>query len=119
LGGGLDLALLGIGLNGHVGLNEPGSTLESPTRRTAMHPTSIQSSARYFTHSNLPQWGLTVGMKELFAAREVWLMATGSAKAEIVRRLARGPVSPDVPASFFQKHSNCFLLLDAKAAAQL
>src|SRR6185436_5711733 len=83
IGDGLDLVLLGIGLNGHLGMNEPGSAVDSPTRRVELHDSTVQSSARYFAHQNLPRWGLTVGLNALLGAREVWLLAKGAAKAQI------------------------------------
>ena len=67
--GGFDLTLLGIGLNGHLGLNEPGSSHESTTRRVAMHESTIKSSAGYLTHSNLPTWGVGVGLKHLLGSK--------------------------------------------------
>src|SRR4030095_8157918 len=84
--GGFDVTLLGIGLNGHLGLNEPGSPVDSPTRRVEMHESTIKGSARYLTHSNLPTWGVGVGLKHLLASHEVWLLANGAGKAEIIQR---------------------------------
>jgi glucosamine-6-phosphate isomerase len=119
IGNGFDLVILGIGLNGHLGMNEPGSSMESPTRRVDLHKTTISSSARYLTHQQLPHWGLTVGMQQFAASKEVWLLATGKAKADIVRRTVTGPVSSDVPASLLRSHANCSLFVDAAAAALL
>jgi 6-phosphogluconolactonase/glucosamine-6-phosphate isomerase/deaminase len=119
IGKGFDLTLLGIGLNGHLGMNEPGSAPDSPTRRVQLHPKSVESSAKYLAHDQLPTWGLSVGMKRLLASREVWLLATGSAKAEIVLRTVTGETSPSLPASLLQNHPNCYLFLDRPAAALL
>ncbi|MFO1497397.1 MAG: glucosamine-6-phosphate deaminase [Verrucomicrobiota bacterium] len=119
VGPGFDLVILGIGLNGHLGMNEPGSSAESPTRRTDLHPTTISSSAKYLTHQNLPKWGLTVGMKQFFAAQEVWLLATGPAKAEIVQKVVQGEMTEQVPASLMRRHPNCSIFLDPEAAARL
>ena len=119
IGEGFDLVLLGIGLNGHLGMNEPGSREDSPTRRVELHGTTIQSSARYFTHDRLPQWGLTVGMQAILSSKEVWLLANGSAKAAIVRRTVRGEITTDLPASLLRRHRDCALLVDADAGADL
>lgn len=119
IGDGFDLVLLGIGLNGHLGMNEPGSPIESPTRRVELHDTTVQSSARYFTHQNLPRWGLTVGLKALLGAKEVWLLAKGPAKAQIVRDTVRGIIGVSNPASLLRRHSNAWLFLDQAAAALL
>jgi len=118
-GNGFDLVVLGVGANGHLGMNEPGSPLDSPSRRTELHESTIRGSARYLTHRHLPRWGLTVGMKQLFASKEVWLVATGRAKAEIVARLVKGEITEQVPASTMRRHSNCSLLVDDTAGALL
>ena len=119
VGPGFDLVILGIGLNGHLGMNEPGSSIDSPTRRVDLAETTISSSAKYLTHANLPRWGLTVGMKQFFASKEVWLVATGAAKAEIVRRVVQGEITEDVPASLMRRHANCSLFVDAAAGSLL
>jgi glucosamine-6-phosphate deaminase len=119
VGSGFDLTLLGIGLNGHLGMNEPGTPPDSPTRRVELHPQTVTSAARYITHTRVPTWGLTIGLKQLLASEEVWLLATGSTKAEIVRQILCGEVTPDVPASLLRPHRNCYLFLDNAAAALL
>jgi glucosamine-6-phosphate deaminase len=119
IGDGFDLVLLGIGLNGHLGMNEPDSPIDSPTRRVELHGTTVQSSARYFAHQNLPRWGLTVGLKAIMAAKEVWLIANGGAKAEIIQRTVHGDVAPSNPASLLRKHPNCSLFVDGEAGALL
>lgn len=118
-GGGFDLTLLGIGLNGHLGLNEPGSAPDSITRRVEMHASTIKSSAGYLTHSNLPTWGMGVGLKHLLGSREVWLLANGSKKAEIVLRAVKGDIEPAVPASLLRQHPNSWLMMDAAAGSKL
>ena len=119
IGDGFDLVLLGIGLNGHLGMNEPGSSIDSPTRRVELHDSTVQSSARYFAHQNLPRWGLTVGLKALLGAKEVWLLAKGTAKAQIVRDTMHGKIARSNPASLLRGHSNAWLFLDRAAAALL
>jgi glucosamine-6-phosphate deaminase len=117
IGDGFDLVLLGIGLNGHLGMNEPGSPVDCPTRRVELHESTVQSSARYFAHQNLPRWGLTVGLKALLGAKEVWLLAKGPAKATIVSKTLRGEIATSNPASLLRRHPNAWLFLDAAAAA--
>jgi len=119
IGNGFDLVLLGIGLNGHLGMNEPGSPEDSPTRRVELHDSTVQSSARYFSHQNLPRWGVTVGLKALLGAKEVWLLAKGPAKAQIVRDTARGPIARSNPASLLRRHANAWFFLDDEAACLL
>lgn len=118
-GGSFDLVLLGIGLNGHLGMNEPGSAADSPTRRVDLHPQTIHSSARYFNHGNLPRWGVTVGLGPIMASKEVWLLATGSNKASIVRDTVVADIGANIPATLLRHHSNCSLFVDADAGALL
>lgn len=117
IGDGFDLMLLGIGLNGHLGMNEPGSPVDSSTRRVELEGTTIQSSARYFAHHNLPRWGLTIGMKTVLASKEVWVLANGAAKAPIIQQTLRGEISSSNPASLLRRHPNCSLFVDALAGA--
>ena len=115
IGSGFDLTLLGIGLNGHLGMNEPGSPIDGTTKRVELHPTTVASSAKYLTHKNLPTWGVAVGLKHLLGSKEVWVLANGSKKAEIIQRAVKGPVSNDVPASLLRNHPNAFFMVDAEA----
>lgn len=117
--GGFDLTLLGIGLNGHLGLNEPGSPLDSTTRRVEMHESTVKASAGYVTHNNLPTWGIGVGLKHLLASREVWLLANGTKKSEIIQRTLQGPIGNDVPATLLRQHPNASLMIDAAAGSKL
>ncbi|MBM3835977.1 MAG: glucosamine-6-phosphate deaminase [Verrucomicrobia bacterium] len=119
IGGPLDLVLLGLGLNGHLGMNEPGSSVNSGTRRTDLHESTIQASAKYVSHQQLPRWGLTIGLKQILEAKEVWLIANGAKKAEIIRRTVTGPIDESVPGSLLRKHVNCSLFMDAAAASRL
>lgn len=117
---GLDLCLLGIGLNGHLGLNEPGSSVNSPTRRVELHPQTTHASQSYVKGSRLPTWGATIGMRPILQSKELWLLASGPAKAAIIARLVKAP-SPDeaLPASLLWPHPNCWLWVDPAAGAQL
>jgi glucosamine-6-phosphate deaminase len=119
IGDGFDLVLLGLGMNGHLGMNEPGSSPRSRTRRVELHDTTIASSARYFSHQNIPRWGVTVGLGPILASREIWLLASGSHKAQIVQRVVRGEIDESVPASLLRRHPNCSLFVEAEAAGLL
>ena len=119
IGDGFDLVLLGIGLNGHLGMNEPGSPAGSRTRRVDLHETTIASAARYFSHGNVPRWGVTVGLEPILASKEVWLLATGPGKAAITERVMRGEIDERVPASLLRRHANCSLFVEAEAGALL
>ena len=119
IGEGFDLAILGIGLNGHLGMNEPGTSAEATTHRVELHPASIQSAAGYLDGREPPRWGITVGLKHLLEAEEIWLLATGEAKAKIVRKVVQGKPTTDVPASLLTNHPECTLFLDGEASAML
>jgi len=117
IGAGFDLTVLGIGLNGHLGLNEPGSSPDSTTHRVDMHPSTVKASAAYLTHSNLPAWGIGVGLKHLLGSKEVWLLANGAKKASIIQRFLKGEISNEIPASLLRQHRNSFLMVDAEAGS--
>ena len=119
IGAGVDLTVLGIGTNGHIGMNEPGSTADSLTRRVTLAPETVASSARYFTHGCLPTWGVTMGMGTIGRSGDVWLLASGAAKAEIVRATVEGPVTPEVPASLLRNHPRAVFVVDDEAASRL
>ncbi|MGM0819676.1 MAG: 6-phosphogluconolactonase, partial [Actinomycetota bacterium] len=115
--GGLDLCLLGLGANGHVGLNEPGSAPDGPTRRVGLAPASTVAASRYGDAA--PTWGLTLGMAEILEAREVWLLVAGAHKAAVLAEALEGPVTPALPASLLRRHERLRVLADAPAAAAL
>jgi glucosamine-6-phosphate deaminase len=116
VGGGCDLTLLGIGTNGHVGMNEPGSPADSLTRRVGLTRETIAASSRYFTHDRLPTWGVTMGLGTIRRSREIWLLASGAAKAGIVARTLHGPITDEVPATLLRDHPAVLLVADAEAA---
>jgi glucosamine-6-phosphate deaminase len=119
IGDGCDLTLLGIGTNGHVGMNEPGTPAASLTRRVTLAPDTIAASARYFGHDRLPTWGVTMGLETLRRSREIWVLASGPAKAPIVRDTLHGPVTTAVPATQLREHPSVLLIADDEATAGL
>lgn len=118
--GGIDLQLLGIGKTGHIGFNEPGSGIESRTRRIALDTvTRRDAAADFFGEDNVPTEAITMGVASIMEAREIALVATGEHKSEIVRRAVEGEPDPDVAATYLQEHSNAVFYLDPAAAADL
>lgn len=113
--GGLDLVVLGLGRNGHIGMNEPGSAPESPTRVVELAPSTRDAAVGYGADPP-PVDGVTLGMAEILASREIWLLATGGAKAEILSRTLNGPVTPNVPASLLRGHPGLRIVVDEEAA---
>ncbi len=118
--GGVDLQILGIGSNGHIGFNEPGSSPTSRTRLTALAERTRADNARFFdTLGSVPTHCLTQGLGTILEARRILLLASGPGKAEAVARAVQGPVDPAVPASYLRDHPDVTLLIDRDAAAML
>jgi glucosamine-6-phosphate deaminase len=116
--GGVDLALLGIGRNGHVGFNEPGTPLDMRSHVANLTATTRADNARSFGSGDVPAQAVTQGPATIAAARRLILMATGGAKAPAVAAGVTGPVSPHCPASIVQVHADAIVVVDT-AAAQL
>ena len=116
--GGLDVAVLGIGLNGHLAFNEPGTERGQSAGVVALTPRTRESAAACFG-ANVPTHGLTLGLAELLSARRVLLLANGAEKADIVSRALEGAVTAECPASFLQEHPACSVVLDTAAAKAL
>lgn len=114
---GIDLAVLGIGVNGHIAFNEPGTPWESVTHVAVLSPETREREAGHFGQlKNVPAKAITMGIRTIMNAREILLLATGEEKAKAVQRSLLGPVTPDTPASVLQLHPNVTVLLDRAAA---
>jgi glucosamine-6-phosphate deaminase len=118
--GGADLQMLGIGANGHIGINQPGTPFESETWVSPMDP---DFEARVRRETNVPPetvlGGLTRGIRNIMYTRKLILIAKGAHKADIIKKAILGPVTTDIPASVVQLHPNCEILLDAAAASEI
>jgi glucosamine-6-phosphate deaminase len=119
--GGVDLQLLGVGTDGHLAFNEPGSSLASRTRIKTLTRQTRQDNARFFggDPDAVPQHCLTQGIGTILEARHLVLIALGPAKADAVRQLAEGPVSATWPATALQLHGHVTVLVDPPAASRL
>ncbi len=118
--GGIDLQILGIGGNGHIGFNESGSLQNSKTRLVALdHITRVAASKDFAGLSNTPRTAITIGVKKIMEAKRVILMAWGESKSAIVKTSVEGQVTNQVPASFLQEHNNATYVLDKEAASKL
>lgn len=119
--GGIDLQLLGIGTNGHIGFNEPGPALVARTHRVRLHAITRRENAALFSGdvSRVPREALTMGVGTIFRARAIAVVATGQRKAAAVARAVLGPITTHVPASLLQLHGRVELYLDRAAASRL
>ncbi|MDK2992914.1 MAG: glucosamine-6-phosphate deaminase [Clostridiales bacterium] len=118
--GGIDLQILGIGLNGHIGFNEPGTPFGTTTHVVDLAETTRAANARFFgSVEDVPKQAVTMGIKNIMQSRSIILMASGKAKADIVAKALTGPITPRVPASVLQLHPQLTVILDRQAAASM
>ena len=119
--GGLDVVVLGVGRNGHLGFNEPGPSLDAHTHRVALRPESRRANAHLFggRWQDVPTHALSMGIGTILTAKHVILLATGSSKARVVARALTGPVTTSLPASLLQVHPDVVVVLDRDAASGL
>lgn len=117
---GIDLQLLGLGTDGHIGFNEPGSSLGSRTRLKTLMQSTIKANARFFENEEeVPHFSITMGVGTIMEAREILLVASGASKAEAVAAFIEGPVTSQITASALQLHRQVTVIVDEEAAAQL
>ncbi|MEO0293278.1 MAG: glucosamine-6-phosphate deaminase [candidate division WOR-3 bacterium] len=119
--GGIDLQLLGIGRDGHIGFNEPGSSFSGRTRVKKLAEVTIRDNARFFDNKieDVPHYAISMGIGTILEAEKIILIANGEHKAEICARFIEGPVTKQVPASSLQLHSDVTVILDKAAASRL
>lgn len=118
--GRLDLLILGVGVNGHVGFNEPGAALVGPTHRTRLHRSTREANREWFGGrlDDVPRQALSIGMTAVLGAHRVILLAIGGHKARVVERMVSGLVTPRLPASFLQLHPAAEIWMDDEAGAR-
>ena len=118
--GGIDLQLLGMGHNGHIGFNEPGHAFELETHTVALTASTIDANARFFeSREVVPRHAITMGVKNIMMARKILVVVSGEDKADIVYKAFRGPVTPEVPASILQLHPYVTVVGDKAALHKL
>lgn len=118
--GGVDIQVLGIGSNGHIAFNEPGSSLGSRTRIKTLTAKTRQDNARFFgSLDEVPHYAITMGIGTIMEAREVILLASGEGKADAVKASIEGPITAMCPASMLQMHRRAIIILDQAAASRL
>ncbi len=116
---GIDLMLVGIGMNGHIGFNEPGTSFQSPAHVADLDEITKTVGQKYFSETMTLRQGITTGLGQLLAAKKVLLMANGLKKAAVIKETVEGPVTENFPASILQQHHNGIVLADEAAASLL
>src|SRR5262249_20574284 len=114
--GPLTMAVLGVGLNGHLGFNEPGTSADAAVRPVVLDAATVGVGSKYFPDGRAPGLGLTLGLADLLAARQALVLASGEAKRAIVGRALDPAGFPEVPAAVLHRHPRATLLVDAAAA---
>ncbi|PKP35537.1 MAG: glucosamine-6-phosphate deaminase [Bacteroidetes bacterium HGW-Bacteroidetes-17] len=118
--GGIDIQLLGIGRTGHIGFNEPGSPINSMTRRITLdHLTITDAASDFYGEQYVPKTAITMGVGSIMKAKKIILLAWGEAKSYIIQKAVEGEITKLIPATFLQEHSNAEIVLDKAAAAEL
>ena len=118
--GGVDIQLLGIGHNGHIGFNEPGVSFAKETHCVDLTERTIEANKRFFPSvDDVPKQAISMGIKTIMRAKKILLIASGEDKAEIVAKAFFGPVVPEVPASILQMHDDVVVLADSAALSKI
>ena len=118
--GPIDLQLLGLGHNGHIGFNEPSAVFEKETNCVDLTESTIEANKRFFaSEADVPRQAYTMGIGNIMSADKVLLIVSGKGKAEILKKVLYGPVTPEVPASILQFHKNVIVVADEEAASLL
>lgn len=118
--GGIDMQLLGIGHNGHIGFNEPGGSFEKETHCVDLAQSTIEANSRFFeSYDEVPKQAYTMGIKSIMQAKKIIVVASGKDKADIIRKAFFGPVTPQVPASILQLHPDATLVADTAALSKV
>ncbi|GKT03406.1 glucosamine-6-phosphate deaminase [Furfurilactobacillus entadae] len=116
----IDLGILGLGRNGHIGFNEPGTPLDSTTHEVILTESTIEANARFFDNEEeVPKRAYSMGIGSIMKDKQIVLEAYGAEKADAVKAMIEGPVTPDLPASALQNHDDVIVILDEAAASKL
>lgn len=118
--GGIDLMVLGLGNNGHIGFNEPAEYFPGITHRAKLHRETINANSRFFNSvDEVPKYAVTMGIRSIMHCRSILLIANGKVKAEAIRKAIKEPVTAKVPASVLQLHQDLTIIIDEEAASLL
>lgn len=117
--GGIDIQILGIGRNGHIAFNEPSDKFTDEAWKVTLTQSTIDANSIYFDDIPMPHYAMTMGIGSIMRSKKIILIATGASKAEAVKEMINGPVTPGCPASILQQHADTVILLDEAAASLL
>lgn len=117
--GGIDIQLLGVGTNGHIGFNEPSDEFTDGPFKVRLTQSTIDANSKYFENGDMPQYALTMGVGDIMRAKKILLIATGASKAKAVYSMVKGEVTPQCPASILQTHKDVTIFVDKESAALL
>lgn len=118
--GGIDLMVLGLGCNGHIGFNEPCEHFPGITHRVKLHKETIKANSRFFKNmEEVPKYAITMGIRSIMHCRSIMLIANGTGKAEAIKKALKEPITPKVPASVLQLHQDVTVIIDHEASSLL
>lgn len=118
--GGIDLQLLGLGHNGHIGFNEPSDVFFSGTHCVDLFPSTIEANKRFFaSEADVPHQAYTMGIRSIMLAKKIVMLVSGEDKADILKRVINGPITPEIPASVLQLHRDVIIVADEAALSKL
>ncbi|EXJ23663.1 Glucosamine-6-phosphate deaminase [Alkalibacterium sp. AK22] len=116
----IDLQILGIGTNAHIGFNEPGTSFDTHTHKVKLTQETVDANKRYFeSETDVPGYAYSMGIQSILSAKKILLMAYGENKAEAIEQTLRGPVTEDVPSSILQTHPDVVIIIDEAAASRV
>ena len=115
-----DIQILGIGSNGHIGFNEPGTSFDSHTHIVDLTPSTIKDNSRLFKSiDEVPKQAISMGLKDIMCAKKILLLASGKNKAHAIKNMIKSPVSENCPASILNRHKDVTIILDKDASSEL
>jgi 6-phosphogluconolactonase/glucosamine-6-phosphate isomerase/deaminase len=117
--GGIDLMLVGVGMNGHIGFNEPGVSFDLYAHVAKLDETTTSVGQKYFREATELRQGITLGLKHLLESKKVLMLANGNKKAAIIQRAIEGEITNQLPASIIRRHPNSRVMIDEDVAAML
>ena len=118
--GGVDLQLLGIGHNGHIGFNEPGEAFDKQVHCVNLTQSTIEANKRFFASADdVPKQAYTMGIKNIMQAKKILVVVSGEDKADILKEVLYGPITPEVPASILQLHNDVTIVADEAALSKI